>query len=69
MCRGEEEDNRIKAESLSEEVPLCRIVLMNVRSEADRVEDIASLSFLADFLSDGSDCRLPEKASPISVRS
>lgn len=61
---GDEDDSRIRADSLSDEVPLWRMVDMKARSEAESVLDIANLSFFASVR-----VRLPEKVSFISSRS
>jgi hypothetical protein len=44
VCRGEEEERRIRAESLSDDVPFCKIVEMKARSDADSVLEFANWS-------------------------
>ena len=63
VCKGELDDSRISAESLSDEVPLDKMVEMNVLSAADRVLVKEKRSFLSV------DLMLPAKASPADCSS
>jgi hypothetical protein len=49
QCRGEEDASRVRADNLSDEVPLCRIVTMKDLSALERVAMASSANETLDL--------------------